>query len=160
MKTLIAYYSKTGNTERVAKEIASRLSADIEKIIDKKNRNGIFGFIFGGRAAMNKQTTEIETTKNPADYDLTIFGTPTWASSMTPAIRTYIDKNKGNLKEWAFFNTSGNTEPDAMVAEIERAIGKKSVAYFGLNAEELKKEETYNKKITAFIEAIKRSIKD
>ena len=161
MKTLVAYYSKTGNTERAAKEIASKLGADIEKIADKKNRKGILGFIFGGRDAMKKQTTEIEATaKNPADYDLTVIGTPVWASDMTPAVRTYIDKNKGSLREWAFFVTSGNTEPEKMVAEIEGISGKKSIAAVGLNAQELKKEEVYNKKITAFIEAIKRNFKD
>lgn len=161
MKILVVYYSKKGNTERLAKEISSKLGADIEKIIDKKNRKGIFGFIFGGRDAIKKQKTEIETiTKNPADYEVTIIGTPVWASDMTPAIRTYIEKNKGSLKEWAFFITSGNTEPEKMVAEIEGIIGKKSIASVGLNAGELKKEEIYNKKITAFTEEIKRSSKD
>lgn len=161
MKTLVAYYSKTGNTERLAKEIASKLGADIEKIADKKSRKGILGFISGGRDAMKKQTTEIEATaKNPADYDLIVIGTPVWASDMTPAIRTYIDKNKGSLREWAFFVTSVNTEPEKMVAEIEGIIGKKSIASVGLNSQELKKEEVYNKKITEFIEAVKRNAKD
>ena len=41
MKILIAYYSKTGNTERVAKDLASQLGADLEKVIDRKNRKGI-----------------------------------------------------------------------------------------------------------------------
>jgi flavodoxin len=161
MKTLVVYYSKTGNTERAAKEIASQLGSDVEKIVDKKNRKGILGFISGGRDAMKKQATEIEAIiKNPADYDLTVIGTPVWASDMTPAIRTYIDKNKGSLKEWAFFVTSGNTEPEKMVAETEGIIGKKSIAALGLNAEELKKEEAYNKKITAFTKAIKRNFQD
>jgi flavodoxin len=161
MKILIAYYSKTGNTERVAKELASKLGADIEKIIDKKNRGGVFDSIFGGRAAMKKQTTEIEiAAKNPADYDLAIIGTPVWASDMTPAIRTYIDKNKESLKEWAFFITSSNTEPEAMVAEIEGITGKKSIAYVGFNSEELKNQKVYDKKLTTFIEEIKRSAKD
>jgi flavodoxin len=161
MKILVAYYSKTGNTERAAREIASKLGADIEKIIDKNNRKGIFGFIFGGRDAMKKRITEIETAvKKPADYDLTIIGTPVWASSMTPAARTYIDKNKGNLKQWAFFITSGNTEPESMVSEIEMISGKKAIAHVGFNAEELKKEEVYNKKMDGFIEAIKNSTGD
>ena len=32
MKTLVVYYSKTGNTEQVADEIAKLLNADTERI--------------------------------------------------------------------------------------------------------------------------------
>ena len=156
MKILIVYYSRGGNTERVANDIAARLGADIEKIIDKKSRNGLFGFIFGGRDAMRERETEIgNLIKNVADYDLVIFGTPIWASNITPAIRTYINKVKNNLKNTAFFITSGNTDSATIVGKIEKLVGKKIRAHVGLNNRELKNKETYNKKITNFVEAIK-----
>lgn len=37
-KVLVVYYSRTGNTERAVLELAEQLNADIEKIIDCKNR--------------------------------------------------------------------------------------------------------------------------
>jgi len=48
MKTLVAYYSRTGNTKKVAVEIAKNLKADIDEIIDKKDRSGMIGWIIGG----------------------------------------------------------------------------------------------------------------
>jgi multimeric flavodoxin WrbA len=30
--------------------------------------------------------------KNPAGYDLVIFGSPIWAGNIAPAIRTYINQ--------------------------------------------------------------------
>lgn len=120
-KILVAYYSKTGNTERVAKEIAVRLGADIEKITDLKKRSGILGYIFGGRDAMKKRPTEIgELQKNPAEYDLIIMGSPVWSWNATPAITTYINKTRGRIKNAAFFN-------------IRKYRARKNCALFGRN---------------------------
>jgi flavodoxin len=156
MKTLVLYYSRGGKTERVANDIASRLGADIEKIIDKKSRSGLFGFLFGGRDAMKERETEIgEPIKNAIDYDLVIFGTPVWASNITPAIRTYINKTKNNLKNTAFFITSGNTNSETIVRIMEKLVEKKMKTHVGFSANELRNKELYNKKITTFIESIK-----
>ena len=157
-KILVVYYSKSGNTERVAKEIAAGLSADVEKIIDKKSRKGLFGFILGGRDAMKKTTTDIEPGKSdPANYDLVIVGTPVWASSMTPAARTYIGKSKGKIKNFAFFETSGGTNAENILPGMEEAAGKKAAAFTGLTASEMKNEATFRAKIAAFVEAVKKT---
>lgn len=38
MKTLIIYYTRTGNSKFAAETIAAELGADTEEIIDLKNR--------------------------------------------------------------------------------------------------------------------------
>jgi flavodoxin len=45
MKTLVVYYSRTGKTRFVAERVASELKADIEEVVDLKNRSGRFGFL-------------------------------------------------------------------------------------------------------------------
>ncbi len=154
-KILVAYYSKTGNTERVANDIAGRLGADTEKIIDKKKRTGILGYIFGGWDAMKKRLTEIgEIQKNPADYDIVILGTPVWGWNATPAITTYISKTKDQLKNIAFFITSGNTEPGRIVEYLEEISGQKALTYVGFNRNELKDAAVCNRKIEEFTNSI------
>ncbi|MFH2027554.1 MAG: hypothetical protein ABIJ08_00305 [Nanoarchaeota archaeon] len=91
MKTLITYYSRTGTTRKVANEIAVQLGCDTDEIIDKTKRSGPLGYITSGRDAMKKSLTEIETKKDPSQYDLVIIGTPIWAWTMAPAIRTYYN---------------------------------------------------------------------
>jgi len=155
-KILVVYYSRSGNTERVAKDIAARLNADIEKITDNKDRSGFFGYMSAGKAAaFEKPTTIGAMQKDPADYDLTIMGTPTWSWNMTPAIRTYITMYKDKLKKVAFFTTAGGTKPDKIVVKMELLAGKKSVAFTGFNRGELKNEKVYNEKLNAFIETVK-----
>lgn len=156
-KILVAYYSKTGNTERVAKDIALRLGADLEKIIDKKNRKGLLGYIFGGRDATKKRLTKIEDIqKDPQNYDLIILGTPVWGWNATPAACTYLDKIRGRIKNAAYFITSGNTEPEKIVPYLEELAQKKAIASVGFASQELKDNKTYEEKLKAFLEIISR----
>ncbi|HCT85037.1 MAG: hypothetical protein DKM50_10865 [Candidatus Margulisiibacteriota bacterium] len=159
-KVLVVYYSKTGNTERVAKDIASRLHADIEKITDKKNRSGFLNYFFAAKDASKKSLTELgELQKNPVNYDLTIIGTPIWAWNMAPAVRAYLTKTGKQLKKVAFFTTSGNTDPKKVVGYMEEVSGKKAIALTGFNAKELKDKKIYDEKISAFVTEIVRQNK-
>lgn len=157
MKILVTYYSKTGNTERVANELARRLSSDIEKIIDKKKRSGILGYLFGGRDAMRKILTEIETPKNdPSQYDLVIVGMPVWGWNLVPAIRTYLTHNKEKIKNYAFFVTSGNTDAEKLTKYFQEIMEKEPLDLVGFSTSELKDEKIYEEKINSFIDRIKK----
>lgn len=156
---LVVYYSKSGNTGRVAKDIAAGLDCDVEEIIDKKKRSGITGFLLGGRDAMKKIGTEIGTLKyDAAVYGLVIVGTPVWAGNIVPAVRTYLDLNKGKIKKLACFETSGGTSPEAIAGFIEEAAQKKPLAFAGFSAKELKDKEIRQKKLNAFIESVNPAV--
>ena len=62
MKSLIVYYSRTGNTKNIAETICRKLGADIEEIIDHKTERG-FGFLLSGNEAFLKKTVPIEELK-------------------------------------------------------------------------------------------------
>jgi hypothetical protein len=47
-RILVAFFSQGANTKRVAEEIQSLLGADIERIVEKTNRTGLFGFLSAG----------------------------------------------------------------------------------------------------------------
>ncbi|MFH1369194.1 MAG: flavodoxin [Elusimicrobiota bacterium] len=156
-KILVVYFSLTGTTERVAKDIADCFGADIEKIVDKKNRKGFFGFISGGKDATFRNLTEIDPIKlDPSKYDITMVGTPIWSWAMTPAIRTYITRNKDKFKEVAFFVTAGSTPAENIVPSMEKIAGKKSVAYVGFVSKDLKDNSKYWAKLTKFLGAFKQ----
>ena len=76
MKTLITYYSRTGNTKTVGQNLAHTLNADINEIIDEKTRMGWVNFMRAGRDARSRRTTRIQVTKKPEDYDRILIGTP------------------------------------------------------------------------------------
>jgi flavodoxin len=74
MKTLVVFYSRTGNTRKVGKEMTKHLKADIDEIVDKKRRCGILGWLGSGKDALRKKLTEIEYQKKPENYDMVIVG--------------------------------------------------------------------------------------
>jgi flavodoxin len=155
-RILVAYYSLTGNTERVAKDLAARLGADLEKIVDTKSRTGFLNYFGAAWDAMRGVTAQIRAPeRNPADYALTIIGTPVWAWNMAPPVRAYIQQVKGKLNNFAFFITSGNTAPEKMVPIMEEAAGRKAAAVAGFNAQELTDATACDNKVTAFATAVR-----
>ena len=100
MKKAIVYYSMSGNTDYVAKQISERIDADLIKIEPKKEypNKGIKKFLWGGKSAVMGETPALEEYEFDSDkYDCIIFGTPVWASSFTPPIRTFIKENKEKI---------------------------------------------------------------
>lgn len=154
MKTLVVYYSRTGITKKVAEFISENLNCDCEEIIDTKDRKGIKRYFIAGKDAATKQITEIkEPAKNSSLYDLIIIGTPVWAFTMAPAIRTYITRYKDNLKNVAFFCTQGGSGGKQTLKDMQSLCGKRPMASLELIARTVIKD-TYKPSVKGFIEKL------
>ena len=115
LKSLVVYYTRTGNAKFVAETIAAELGSDLEEIVDLKKRAGKLGWLSAGRDSTQEKETQIAPTKlAPADYDLIVIGTPIWAWKPTPAIRTYIAKNDLSGKKVALFLTMDSDPKQAV----------------------------------------------
>ncbi len=139
MKALVVYYSRSGNTRKAGEEIARELGSDVEEIVDTVNRAGPIGFIISGKQASGKELTKLKPlTRDPAQYDLVIIGTPVWAATMSSPVRTFIVENKGKLKNVAFFITLGGTGEGTTLQGMEEACGKKPVATLTILTRDIK----------------------
>jgi flavodoxin len=155
MKTLVIYYTRTGNTKFAAETIAAELGADIEEVVDLKNRQGKLNWLLAGRDAMRGSETNIaQTRRTPTDYDLIIIATPVWAGNPTPAIKTYINKNNFSGKKVAlFFSDSGLGQG----VEKTKALMPNStfVGELALPAKGFENKEETKKKITEWCNTLK-----
>jgi flavodoxin len=133
MKTLVAYYSRTGNTRRLAEEIAKELCCDIDEIRDNEYRSGVIGWFSASRDAFRKFPADIEFKIDPSEYDLVIVGTPIWSFGITPAVRTYFTRNIEKFNNVAFFLTSGGLGIQGAFKDME-ALSKNPVATFELHS--------------------------
>jgi len=124
MKTLVAYYSRTGRTRKVAETLARLLSADVEEISDVSNRSGLIGYLKAGRDASLNQLTKLKPLiKDPSSYDLVVVGTPIWAWNVSPPVRTYLTENKDKIRKVAFYCTMGGSSDGKAFKSMEEACG-------------------------------------
>jgi flavodoxin len=95
VKTLVVYYSLTGNTKLIAETIAKTINADILELKPVKELNPESGtrFMWGGAQAVMKKKPKLEEFElNPLDYDLIFIGSPVWAWRYTPPIRSFLSQ--------------------------------------------------------------------
>ena len=114
MDSIIVYYSLNGNTKQTAEKIAEITGSDLLCISPRKPfpDSGAKKFIFGGKSAVMGETPELLPYEFNADrYDTVIIGSPVWAATFAPPIRTFIAENKDKLSKKrlaAFVCQSGN----------------------------------------------------
>ena len=158
MRTLVAYYSRTGNTKYAAEKIAEELNADICEIVDKKDRNGKFVLLTGGFAGLREKKTKIEQSKTVEGYDLIIVGSPVWAGKITPAIRTFLVNNDFSGKQLAFFVTLGGNKPEKALINMKKVVSSiNPLGELGI-INDLKDKEEALQTISAWCDEIKTKI--
>lgn len=98
MKTAIIYYSKTGNTQKIAEYIKNKIQQKQEngeiKIIEIKPYTTP-GFLKSVWYALTEKERPIKNEKiNFKPYDLIIIGSPVWAGRPAPFIKTFINQSE------------------------------------------------------------------
>lgn len=155
MQALVVYYSRGGNTRKVAEDLSKELKCDIEEIQDTVNRSGPMGWLNCARQARAAALTKLQPVKNdPAKYDLVIIGTPVWAGHVSTPVRTYIADNKDKLKKVALLVTEGNRGDETTVKDMEEISGKTAAGTLVVKVKEIKNRE-YQDKIKKFAGSIK-----
>jgi flavodoxin len=146
-RVLVVYYSRTGNTEKAALELAHQLNAEVEKLVDCENRKGVFGYLIGAKDASNEKLTVIEQPiHEPSNFDLIVLATPTWIVNMAPALRSYIHYHKSQFKKVAFLVTQNGRCKGKIYEEMRDAVGKLPSAVADIGGKEFK-EDTWKYKL-------------
>lgn len=113
MRVAVVYFSLEGNTKYVAEKIAKELNADMIQLIPVKEypTGKVSKFFWGGKSTTFKETPKLESYQfDPDNYELVILGTPIWAGTFVPPLRTFLKKTKLTGKKVAMFaNCSGGS---------------------------------------------------
>ena len=98
--------------------------AEIEEIVELQKREGGIAYLWSALQALMKMTAQIQPPKrNPADFELVVLGTPVWAGSVAPAMRSYIQQHSGNLSTVAFFCSEGGKGHERVFQQMADACG-------------------------------------
>lgn len=121
MRSLVIYYTKTGNTRIVAKTIQEELGAHLKEITDYTNERTVIEYMFTSLI----DSASINPRKVDIDYYETIFiGTPVWLGSITPAIKKIIDNIDFKNKNIILFNTMKGVGGDIAIKRMTKLVRK------------------------------------
>ena len=126
MKTLVAYFSATGTTQAVAKDLAEVTGATLYEIkpevaytaadldwTDKTSRSSVEMQDRAFRPAI------VKDLKDAGTYDVIFIGFPVWWYTAPTLINTFIETYGFKGKTVIFFATSGGSSIDKANAEFK-----------------------------------------
>ena len=152
--TLIAFYSRTGVTQHIARQLAQRLGADMLAIEDVRPRIGVLGYLRSAIEAMQSRMPDIRPPAlDPASYDLVVLGTPVWVGHLSSPMRRFLHDRGAELPRVAFFCTQGGRGAEALFREMQELVGKEPVATCALTDDEVF-GEGHAAKIDAFLDRL------
>jgi flavodoxin len=133
MKSVVVYYSYSGNTRKVAEILVEYLAEKYEtKILELKPLDESKNFfVQGGRAHKHIKAELDDVNFDLSSYDLICLGTPVWAFTSTPAINTYVQACTGlENKVVVLFTTSGNIGDKRCLDYLQGILSKKGAGIF------------------------------
>lgn len=126
-KILVVYYSNSGHTKKLAKEIAKELNCAIEEIKTTASYDGFIGYQRALFHALFRSLPKIKKLKhNPLDYELIVLGGPVWGWSAAGPVRTFLNEYKNSIKKISFFLTQGSPYGKSQVFEQMGEVADKT----------------------------------
>lgn len=125
MSTLVVYFSFTGSTKFIAEKIAETMNADIAQLKTSKEypAEGFKKYFFGGKSVIFGEKPDL--VNEPIDwnrYDTIIIGTPVWAGSFAPPIKSFISQYKIRGKRIALFASHGGGGAKKCFAKLKKEL--------------------------------------
>jgi flavodoxin len=104
MKSIVVYYSHTGNNKYLAEKIASDKEFDLYEISPRMKSS--FGLIL---SSLLKISLGIHNTnKNIKDYDAVILCGPIWMGQLISPLSDFLKKYKDDIKKLYFITCCGS----------------------------------------------------
>lgn len=122
-KSLVVYFSWSGNTEKVAKSIQSQTDSDMFEIVPKTPYSEDYDTVVADAKTeqQNNARPEISgTIDNIDDYDTIYVGFPNWWGDMPMILYTFFDSYDLSGKTVALFCTSGGSGLSNTVNEVKK----------------------------------------
>ncbi len=105
MKIKLVYFSLDGNTQLVARQMAQALQAELVELTPSKPypTKGFAKYFAGGKDVLFKATPALKPYSLEPKPDLLILGSPIWASTFAPPMRSFLSRHNLDGQAVAFF---------------------------------------------------------
>ena len=155
MKTLVVYFTRTGQTARIAKEIAKRCDAHLDTInLQQQGASWVSALRYHWQALVQAEPPIQKPARNPANYDLIVVGVPVSRTGMAPPVRSYVRQYANRIQRVAFFCAEGAGVDERGFAALSKLCGKPPVATFAVARKRLPTIAS-RKQLIDFVETIR-----
>jgi len=145
MKTLVVYFSRTGNNRLVANKLAHDLHADMEEI--KPRVGGLLPVLLGLSFGIKPME------KHPNNYNQVVLVGPIWIGNFLGPMKSYVKKHKKDIAKLWFVTSCGSDEKNKdtklgyqhVFKKVRRVAGDKLAGCFALSVSLTLSEEERNK---------------
>ncbi len=125
MKTLVVYFSFEGNTKFIAEKIAESINTDIIELETSKKypTEGFRKYFWGGKSVIFGEKPKLTNERIDLDqYETIIIGTPVWAASFAPPIKSFISQYNIQGKRIALFASHGGGGAEKCFMKLKEAL--------------------------------------
>ena len=134
MRSIIIFYSYSGNTKKVAEVLVNYLKEKGEvELVELRALDESSNFFAQARRAFYKKRAKLSAVNfDLTKYDTVCLGTPVWAFAPAPAMNAYLDKCVGlEGKSLILFSTYGSgTGNNRCLNYMQGILVKKGVKVF------------------------------
>ncbi len=153
--TLVAYYSRSGTTERLASQLAARLGADLEVVKTDQSYAGRTGYLKGIWHALSRRVLKVSPGRDAANYPIVIVGSPIWAGHLSAPMHSYLARYGRKIRPAAaFWVSGGGAAYENIVSEIETITGHPLLATAHFSQREIGAPAT-NSEMEKFVQALR-----
>jgi hypothetical protein len=158
MRTLVVYYSFTGNTRNVAERAARDLGADIAEVLSARYESGGLRFLLAAFDSWRGRLPAIGVSGPlPDEYDFVLLMSPVWVGHAATPMRAYLAQNHGKIKRAAFLLTCAGSCPARTFEEMTALAGLEPQATFTLSERDIKGGAGLPHALVAFLTSVKMS---
>ncbi|MBW1713009.1 MAG: flavodoxin/nitric oxide synthase [Deltaproteobacteria bacterium] len=123
---LVVYYSRSGHTEAMAREIGRQFKADLVRIQEDEFSLNFIGLLRTYWAALREKAVVIRPEKvDLSGYDLVFLGLPIWCFRPAPPLWTFVEHNDFTNTEVALFSTFNSRFKPEEVAKFQKLVENK-----------------------------------
>ena len=121
-KTLVVFFSRSGNTEVMARKIAQLTGADVLPLQSARNQIGVVGWL---QALQDARNTDADITPNKVDltaYDTVYIGSPVWLYSPAPQVYQFAKNHDFSGKKVILFNSMNSKFEQRFIDDFKRIV--------------------------------------
>lgn len=117
---LVVYYTRGGNSEKIAHDISTKLNGVIDEIKLEKESKGTLAYMKNTFDAYFENTDPIRYEIDPKDYTSIVIVSPIIAGKIPSAVRQYVAEKHRQDEELRLHNEQQLHNKEEVIQKIQR----------------------------------------